>query len=150
MKKQEENFCAGYISLLKEKGILTEDISDGRLIIDTIKTSDPIELNYKKPRLIYDSYEKKKVYAKPQISVISYGDLQKLGFVVVKRSPRKKWFYRQTVVYKIVKDSSYFSYGKLPTTPPHHNIEFDVTNKVVRLAGKNAGPRGVGEWEQVK
>ena len=143
------NFCGHYLGFLKEKGGF-ETITDGILEVDSIRVLSPIALKYKMPRLIFDRFAPKQELIMPEIKIISYNDMRKLGFVVVSRLAKKRWYSQQAVYFRLMKDS-YIGGQKnaLLQIPPKHRVEYDVANKLIRLTGRGAGPTGASEWVEV-
>ena len=141
-----KNFCEHYLGLLKENKKL-DSITDGYFEIETIKISaEPKNFVYLKPRLIFDT-SIKGIYAEPRIVRINYKDMRKLGFVIVSRPPKKKWYQSQKVVYKLVKEHFIeSSKNQILLIPPEHKVMYDMANKLIRLEGKNVSPYGFGEW----
>jgi len=143
------NFCAGYLWMLKEEGVFDE-ITDGTVEIDTIHVwKSKKRFIYLKPKIKYDKFSRNRIISPPEINRISYNDMIQLGFRIVSRIPKIKWFKGQNVVYKLVREGIIQDENYLLQVPPKHYIEYDKANKLIRIRGRNAGPDGFSEWLQV-
>ena len=105
---------------------------------------------FETPFFVIDTFAKK-TSAPQEIITIDIQELGKLGLIITRiRAGRNAWFIGQRVIYRI-ESSSNLSPGskKISSIPNYHSIQKDVTNKMVRLIGPNAGyPRrgNGGPW----
>lgn len=70
----------------------------------------------------------------------TYDDLLSLGFQITIAKASGKFFKGQKVQYLLKKRRSFiYDLGRIPT---NHNVEYDISNKRIRLVGKNSD----GKW----
>lgn len=109
---------------------------------------------FEAPFIVIDTFAKK-TSAPQEIITIEAGELGKLGMVITRiRAGRNNWFRGQRVIYRIESSSNISPGSKtISSVPAGHSIQKDVTNKMVRLVGPNAGwPRkgNGGPWIEIK
>lgn len=81
----------------------------------------------------------------------SYKQLTDWGFVIIADKPDSPWFPGQRMHYKIARyEPGMNDIGMLPIKRADHWIEYDQSNKRLRLMGRNAGPLGRGPWTDME
>lgn len=75
-------------------------------------------------------------------------ELKQLGFLIIAYKPKKLWFRGQKIAYKLEKVKT----GRigLEKIPSAHTIQKMPLQKLVRIVGRNAGPKELGEWENIE
>ena len=116
------------------------------------KLYSKFENPFKPPFLVIDSFMKDSKHP-PKLKGIEMDELKKLGFALTVSliDKRSKWFSNQRVFYRLESLSS-LSMGsrRMSSLPSNHRIVRDIANERLRLEGKNAGPKGMGSWINLK
>jgi hypothetical protein len=97
---------------------------------------------FKNPSFIIDNFEKEK-YKEAEIIRIEIPHLEKLGYklVSIKTTNKIRNFRRQTKSYLIKRKEDPLEGGySLDRVPSDHRLEMDLTNKRIRIAGRNSYP----------
>lgn len=88
----------------------------------------------------------------PKINrITNYEKLRSLGFSIISKKARGKYFKQQHVKYLLARSFSGLKHiNHMPSHPEQHHAEFDTANMRLRLVGRNAGPRGRGKWVYIE
>lgn len=141
-------FTSKYLGLLKRDSIFNR-ITDGVLEIDTIMiSSNPTGYSYLRPRLKFDKLKKSTLVYVPDIIHLQLYELHKHGIVIASVYTGAKWFPGQICTYYLEREGR--ASGVKSRLPPGHSIEYDRSNSLIRLTGKNTGPMGFGAWMDLK
>ena len=80
----------------------------------------------------------------------SYQDLRRMGYVIARKKIGIPFFSGQTIAYDLARETALPQRVKpIPSIPHEHLLEYDITNKRVRIVGRNAGTKGKGTWRFV-
>lgn len=92
------------------------------------------------PSLTVDTFAKKTTQPEDLVN-IDVDELRKLGFIITSiKAGNKRWFKRQTVIYRIESISNRSPNSKrMKNIPEEHKIQKDKINNRIKLIGPNAG-----------
>ena len=142
------NFTSDYLALAGITAILNEGLP-----LDTIHIGkNPKPFSYFKPSITIDKFSQGVALRTPEIRGIKYSELKRMGYIIIKYVPSKRWFTAQRYAYKLKKIDEVGGYTKkdvVTLSVTHaselsldisHYIEYDLANRRVRLVGKSISP----------